>query len=105
MKNQCTGAQRRDVEYFISPGKVSKDFLEKEVPQVSPDGEVGGREGTRRKERKTKEGKEFGHQKQYVYWGWPCGIAVRFTCSTSLAQGSLTRIPGTGLCTAYQATL
>ena len=38
-------------------------------------------------------------------WGWPSGVVVKFTWSTSTAQGSQVRILGTGLHTAHQARL
>ena len=47
VKYRCTGAQR---EYFMLPGRVSTDFLEKGVPQVSLGKETGGRKGTGREE-------------------------------------------------------
>ena len=37
--------------------------------------------------------------------GWPGGVVVKFVCSTLAGWGSLVRIWGTDLCTAYKAML
>ena len=37
--------------------------------------------------------------------GWPSGVVAKFARSASAAQGSLIRIPGIDLCTAYEAML
>ena len=39
------------------------------------------------------------------YRSWPDGIVVKFACSSLTARGSQVQIPGTDLCTAYQAML
>ena len=44
-------------------------------------------------------------QKTYTHRGQPSSAAVKFTCSTWAAWGSLVRILGTDLCTAYQVML
>ena len=43
--------------------------------------------------------------KEKKYWGRPSGGAAKFARSASLVQGSLVRILGTDLGTAYQAIL
>ena len=40
-----------------------------------------------------------------IVWGQPGGIVLRFTHSTSAAQGSQVQIPGADLHTAHQAML
>ena len=43
--------------------------------------------------------------KNIITRGWPSGVAVKFTRSASVPQGSPVQIPGTDICTAYQAML
>lgn len=45
-----------EVEYFMWPGRVCTDFLEKGIPQGSPGKEVVGGEGTKR------QGRNLGHR-------------------------------------------
>ena len=40
-----------------------------------------------------------------MFWGWPCGLVVKFACSTSAAWGFAGLDPGRGPSTAHQAML
>ena len=48
---------------------------------------------------------EFNYQKKNSTGGQPGGAAVKFTHSTSAAQGLLVQVLGTDLYTVYQAIL